>query len=447
MKSAVHKGTYHDQYAIELTTAILSYRPKRRNIDDPILLDFRKEFEDTRRIAQLRKLDHIEGNDALVWLVTCGLSVPFQWRSIQRFLTQCKFDLHDAHRLLSITDISSLTKKWKKIHRNLTLSLRFYLDGCQGSWCYHYKDIVVNRLRDKRGKLGRKQKPLSIGHLLNQFGLYNESITTLSGIWTRQTFRIRAVNTFYLEKYKKTASHCDAFKPFLKNNHSPDGIWNSNLLFGLQIYALIKLKQFKKAKKLLKSGIFRNRFKNNSIVTFCAQKLGIKTLHRMDYANDPERSHHFDIFCLFQGMICQYHLKDYLSAICLYHQCNFYAAHPIHFYRLFECYRMIGLYGKALGCLRMAVKRAKGTVPSIVRNVLEHKAELETRLENSYCDVCGVISGHGIFACSGCLCVYYCSRKCQKIGWKVNGHRNECSKRFQGFKKRLIYAKRSPFVH
>ena len=126
----------------------------------------------------------------------------------------------------------------------------------------------------------------------------------------------------------------------------------------------------------------------------------MKSLQKMDYANDPHRYHHLEIFYLFQGMICQYHLEDYPSAICLYHQCNFYAAHPIHFYRLFECYRMIGLYGKALGCLKIAQHRAQGMVPSISRDYEKNKRELERRIKSTYCDVCGVGNGDEVlFAC------------------------------------------------
>ena len=43
---------------------------------------------------------------------------------------------------------------------------------------------------------------------------------------------------------------------------------------------------------------------------------------------------------------------------------------------------------------------------------------------NKCCNHCG-ISSKPLKLCSVCQRVYYCSRKCCKIGWK-NGHRNVC---------------------
>ena len=44
--------------------------------------------------------------------------------------------------------------------------------------------------------------------------------------------------------------------------------------------------------------------------------------------------------------------------------------------------------------------------------------------KNKFCDNCGV-SNKELKLCSVCQCVYYCSRKCSKIGWNSK-HRNVC---------------------
>ena len=86
-------------------------------------------------------------------------------------------------------------------------------------------------------------------------------------------------------------------------------------------------------------------------------------------------------------------------------------------------------------------------VPSITKDAVENKEMLESRLKNTHCDICSLESWEIVlFACSNCLSVYYCSTKCQKIGWKIKDHRSQCNKRFQGFKQRLDRAKRSPFL-
>ena len=386
------------------------------------------------------------------------VSVPFQWNCVESLLTSLNSTFEEAEHLFKITNYSSLGDDWISIYEQIRVTLELYRKGCQSGSCSHFQRIMMQESDDDMGgtwnlsiySLSNGERRDELGVTRNRFGRYRQSLGAISanklrGI--RQSYRMRAVNYWFLEQYKKAITNCETFQPFLEDSSQPDGAWNSNLLFGLQIYSLIKLRRFKKARRLFQCGIRRDRFQNNSIVTFCAQELRIKSLQKMEYADGVEESDHFDIFCLFQGMICQYHLRDHPSAICLYHQCNFYAAHPIHFYRLVECYRMIGLYGKALGCLNIAEFRANGTVPSIQRDFAETEVELEKQLRQIQCDVCGLRNWDEILsACSDCLSVYYCSKKCQKFGWKVKGHRLQCSKRFRGFSQRLKRAKSSPFV-
>ena len=411
-----------------------------------------KTMKDLRSWEELLKMEQINGFDALVWLEFCGLSVPFQWNRVALYLKSGNTTFEEAVYLFKITNISSLIDEWKHIHEQIRLSLDLYRKGCQSRSCRQFQQIILRECDDDM----KATWNLSVfaGHrdvlgvTPHRFGRYHQSLEAISANESRgmrQSYRMRAVNYWFLEQYKKTVTNCEIFKPFIQCSQHPDGAWNSSILFGLQIYSLIELKRFKKARKLLRTGIRRDRFNSNSVVTFCAQKLRIK-LHRMNCVKDDGWAHHVDIVWLFHGMICQYHEGNYQSAICLYHYCNFNAAHPIHFYRLFECYQMIGLYGKAFGCLRIAEFRANGTVPSIDRDFAEKVAELEKQLREIQCDVCGLSNWDEILsACSDCLSVYYCSKKCQKIGWKVKGHRHRCNKRFQGFSQRLKSARSSPF--
>ena len=409
--------------------------------------DFEQELQESRELAEIWPLERIDGYDALLWILGVGASLPFQWGPMQQFVSTGAVDIDSLETIVSLfnrTNKLSLSDRWQHTYRNVRLSLSLYLRVAQHRAIHRFQKLLAQYLSNKNVRV---DSVLGTGLLLTQCGLYAQSIKLLQKYSSQHSIRLQAINCFYAERWDQTKSLCADYRPFLTNSREPDGLWISNLLFGIQIYSMIRLNHRKKAKQLVRAGTKCKLFMNNAIIAFCATELRIKSLQKLDYANDPRRYHYLEIFCLFQGMICQYHLEDYLSAICLYHQCNFYGAHPIHFYRLFECYRVIGLYGKALGCLRMAVKRAKGTVPSIVRDVLEKQAELELRLRNTYCDVCGLRGWDiSLFACSHCLSVYYCSTKCQKIGWKLRDHRSQCDKRFQGFKQRLKRAKRSPFL-
>ena len=126
----------------------------------------------------------------------------------------------------------------------------------------------------------------------------------------------------------------------------------------------------------------------------------------------------------------------------MYHHCNFYGAHPIQYYRLYECYLAVGLYRRASRYLERSRKSARGHIPSIKKDMEGKRVALDSLLNSLVCGKCGQHI-YRLYPCSGCLKVWYCSRRCQKIQWNQE-HRKNCSKNFVGFKGELKFAKQSP---
>merc|ERR1712113_755501 len=93
-----------------------------------------------------------------------------------------------------------------------------------------------------------------------------------------------------------------------------------------------------------------------------------------------------DIFYLFQAMIFQFQKKDYRTAVLLYHRCNFYALHPIHYYRLYQCYMELGLYWRADVCFSIAKDHAT-FVPSIGCASIDHIQDKLRLLKCGGCDI------------------------------------------------------------
>ena len=281
---------------------------------------------------------------------------------------------------------------------------------------------------------------------LNRLGFYNESNAVLKRRKSDKfTDRVppQTINAFFLEKFHSIALHLRYFNPcsLSESDALSTSKWSGNLLFGLRIYSLIRIGKIKRARKALKKGMEHNGFINNSIIRFCASHLNLKRLENGSFLPEPEQ--HQDIFLLFEGMIAQYDDEDYRKAICLYHQCNFYSAHPIQYYRLYECYLAVGLYRRASRYLERARKGARGQIPSIQQNMEGDKAALDSSLNRLKSLSEKTLCKGRIYPCSGCLKVWYCSRRCQKIKWKL-GHREQCSRRFVGFKGELKFAKQSP---
>eukprot|EP01084_Bolivina_argentea_P007232 13592_1 len=67
-------------------------------------------------------------------------------------------------------------------------------------------------------------------------------------------------------------------------------------------------------------------------------------------------------------------------------------------------------------------------LPIIKKNWKSRNIELQNMIKELCCDYCRVrkIKLNG---CKGCCDTYYCSKKCQKRGWK-QGHRDRCGKRW-----------------
>ena len=198
------------------------------------------------------------------------------------------------------TNRLSLSGKWQRIYQNVRLSLHLYLRGAQHRAIHRFRKLLDQHLSNKNGDV---DCPSGTGLLLTQCGLYSQSIKVLRRYPSRYSIRLQAINCFYIERWGPTESLCADYNPFLTNLKEPDALWISNVLFGIQIYSMIQLKKRQKAKALLRTGIKAERFMSNSIIAFCATKLNIKSLQKMDYANDPDRYHYLEIFCSFQGMI------------------------------------------------------------------------------------------------------------------------------------------------
>ena len=140
----------------------------------------------------------------------------------------------------------------------------------------------------------------------------------------------------------------------------------------------------------------------------------------------------------FIGMVLQFKNRHPLSALFFYRRSLFDGLHPITFWRISECFSELGLFWRALKYLERAYKMSGGQIPSIERKYEGKKRAVVMAVESTRCGVCGEMGGvdSPLFACSGCLGVFYCGRRCQKIGWN-RGHRRECGGYSLGFKQGL----------
>ena len=280
-------------------------------------------------------------------------------------------------------------------------------------------------------RMGRYQKSLEWLHWLVGNGIL-------------ENIHLEILNMFHLELYEEVREYCTLYL------HLGDEyrLWSADAARGLLIYCNIKLGQHREARGMLKN---LKRFNvNNPIIAYCAHKLQ-KTHFLYKAYNMEKDDRHFGIYQLFQAMIFQDQMKKYTTAILMYHLCNFYGLHLIHYYRMYQCYLKLGLYHRALRCLVKAAMTSDGdvtNVPSIDKRYAEKKQRVIASLRKLQCDTCegNYSDTFQLMPCCGCLEVYYCSKSCQKIGWKY-GHRNKCNLRFLGFKQKLKMAQqRSPFL-
>ena len=236
------------------------------------------------------------------------------------------------------------------------------------------------------------------------------------------------------------------------------------LLIGLMIYSYIQIGDTPKAVELFDHyWECTQRYHRHMLylVKFCSFLLGPHLSIRKVYWSRIELDHEFvdkngiwrfgeEVHWLFKGMWYQFGEHRYQEAIFAYHRCNYLASHPIHYWRLSECYMELGLFRSALNCMERAHKMNRGQVPSIEKAYSEQRTNVLVELNGLRCGVCGKGLGDSkvkIFACCGCFAVHYCGRHCQKIGWTKKGHRHECSGEFKAFKWKLKqFAKSSPIV-
>lgn len=396
----------------------------------------------------LLQLDVIHGKDALVWLTAVGFANPFRVDQIRFKLSEFNMSLTEAETLLMKIKKSSLSAEHQHLYYRICSSLSLYLGGSLER-LYHYFEL------SKKTGFG-----YNAGELYH-FGYYRQSMAVLtestneSVIEDDRVLEWSIANCFRREQYRETISFCSSFNPFRHCIAMPRDPLICNTIFGIYTFSLLKLGQksrVQKAMRMAKDELFMY----NAIISFCAHELGMQRLKTLPYPHDTwsqnKARYHVDIHLYFRAMIFQYHLKDYQSAICLYHQCNFYGAHPIHLYRLYECYLAIGLYRRASRYLVKSMNRSRGEIPSIKRNWPGKHEEIYLSTSALRCDQCGLECSKlccthrlRILPCSGCLKVWYCSKRCQKKAWN-RSHRKHCSKAFVGFKQKLKFARQSPLV-
>ena len=427
----------HEHAARNSSTNRLISKEEIQSTFDDFFLAFRSSIR--QETIQKENLQCV-----LMGLCLMGFGHPLAsspWHMIRLHLSRVPITLAEVKVLLRKIQPSSLSGKRQGLYHKMRLSLCHYRFGMHAarSICHH----VPREMMD--------------GWTLNRLGFYNKSNAVLH---TREISQFtdsvevqayRMSNDFFLENYESIASNLRYYNPFNSNHSKPSSAsklrWSANLEFGLGIYSLIIEGKERKARKTLKKGMKHSGFINNSIIRFCAYRLDLHRLQNVQFLQKPEK--HQDNFLLFEGMISQYYDEDYRKAICLYHECNFYGAHPIQYYRLYECYLALGLCQRAMKYLERARRSARGQIFSIKRNMKKNKSFLDTELRhlvsvNIGCQISGkTLYKYQLYPCSGCLKVWYCSRRCQKIKWK-QGHREQCSRQFMGFKGELKFSKQSP---
>lgn len=371
-----------------------------------------------------------------IMLALCGMRLPLlmcPWEFIQEELSKVQVTLAD---ILSKMKPSMLSKKEYDLYCLFRFAFKAFQHGMWATRCAHFKHILNGKY--KRGLAGRRW--------LNRFGFYNESNAWLRPYPTKRV-QLQTINNFFLEKYKSISPHFRYFSPFSRSDEDSNSKWLDNALFGIRIFSLIEMGKVGKARMALNKGMKHKAFINNSIITFCAYRLNLQRLQNVQFLQKPDDQR--DIFRLFEGMIAQFHDVDYRKAVCLYHECNFYSAHPIQYYRLYECYLAMGLYRRASKYLERAQQSARGQIPSIKKDIESKRAVLDSLMGHLQCANCGrrikneTSSKYRIWPCSGCLKVWYCSKRCQKIQWN-EWHREHCSRSYMGIKGELKFSKQSP---
>lgn len=430
-------------------------------------------FRGIRELMLLKEIDGIATVELWHALMDLGLSGPHSLKRLKIKLLERRITLSDVESLLIKIPPSTLTGLNVQLYYMIMCFVHLHRDGSQERAYLCYLSAV-------------KDDSLSISVLdhaftLHLLGKYTESIDLVDNavsnmdllqdpVNQRSMHHLFALNFFYLGLGRRTLSHCVSFEPFrcVKGKLVSRSPWIDNAIFGVYVLVLILRNQLSEAKQLLMEGMNDEHFIPNSIIEYCSTELGWKLCLETTNCNYLELADcHVDIFSYYRGMILMRHQKDFEGAILMFLRCNFYGSHPDHYRQLSVCFEAIGLYDRAKRYLKRAMIRFHSNVswrrignppipkPCIAHHeacanyVLEHREKLESlerAIEELQCDRCGArnSSERCLYPCSGCLKVWYCSKRCQKIQWKKL-HRERCDKKHIGFKQRLKAAKRSPF--
>ena len=194
---------------------------------------------------------------------------------------------------------------------------------------------------------------------------------------------IGAINAFYTEDYhtvNRLTTLC------AQSNISYFGV-----ISGLGLYSHFVLGNIERANQLMDQ--FLSTGDINSINQYCAFKLKHKRFDRFiaEWVREAGCYHMNQdghaVTMLFTAMILEEAPSNRITtAIQAYHRCNFFAVHPIHFWKLSQCYLKVRLYRRALKYLKRAYHAAEGQVPSINRDYDEQETVLRRTLKLLRCD-------------------------------------------------------------
>ena len=246
------------------------------------------------------------------------------------YLPNGQINVFDAERLLSKTNVNELSKIMKSMYYMLCCSISIFghLSFSKPTICAQQmmKQLMLCSDEEIRSMTGFRDTAIPL--TLYRVGLYEESLRLMrrANVYSE----LMPLNTFHIGKWQETIDECYRYQPF--RDESAEFITKDNAVCGLEIYATIKRRRYRDARKLLRQYAQQKNFRNNLIITYCARELKQKQYLTIDY---QMKEWDLDIFYLFQGMIYQFQMKRYLKAILIYHQCNFHAVHPIHYDRLF----------------------------------------------------------------------------------------------------------------
>lgn len=397
--------------------------------------------------------------------MSLGMAGPHSLKQLKAKLKESRMTLTEIETIFKSLHSVEMFGLNEYFYNIIMCNVRLHRDGSQKRAYRYYRAAL--KAKDK-GHIKGTNFVVQHALTLHSLGKYQKSIdlvrSTMDPVQTfkdsvqdsideQDRHRLLAINYFDLAEGKQCVSHCQSYAPFRmeKGELISGSPWIDNAIFGINVCVLIGLGQEAEAKQLLMRGMNNEHFIPNPIIAFCAAKFGWnycrETLDR-NYLDLAEV--HVDIFCRFQAMLWDA-VGDVKEAILLLHRCTFFGAHAIHYHNLAKSYKTIGLYDRAKECFKRAIVRygsneKSPNVQARIKDSQKKEIELGKVIKKLHCEGCGAqySSDHHLHPCSGCLEVWYCSKRCQKIQWKKI-HRRRCNKTFCGFKKRLKVANQSPF--